>query len=242
MRSAQAHYDTHLGPVYAWMVGGVDGAIERGAAELQQLGIMQSDGGLAVDLGAGFGTHAIALARRGFKVLAIDSCAALLDELRAQQGDLPIETVKGDLHSFRRHLSRQPELILCMGDTITHLEDDASVTSLIETAAAALGTGGRFVTTFRDYSNVLRAEQRFIPVRSDDKRILTCFLEYGVSRVNVHDILHELSDDAWRLSVSAYQKLRISPEWLVEVMERSGFRIGRRAGSSGMVCLIAQRL
>lgn len=242
MKSAQAHYDTHLGPVYTWMVGGVDVAVERGGAELQQLGILQSDGGLAVDLGAGFGTHAIALARRGFKVLAMDSCAALLDELRARQGDLPIETVKGDLHSFRRHVSRKPELVLCMGDTITHLEDEASVTSIVQTVAAALGAGGRLVMTFRDYSNALLGEQRFIPVRTDRKRILTCFLEYGATRVKVHDVLHEMSGDTWQFSISAYQKLRIPPEWLVEVMEESGFKVERSVSSSGMVRLAGYRL
>lgn len=240
MSSVQAHYDEHLGPVYAWMFGGAEPAIERGAAELQRLGIPHSDGGLAVDLGAGFGAHAIPLARRGFEVLAIDSCAALLDDLRARQDDLPIETVLGDLRYFRRHVSRQPELVLCMGDTLTHLEDEASVIALIETASSALGVDGCFIVTFRDYSNDLVAEQRFIHVRSDDRRILTCFLEYTTSRVTVHDILHERSGDVWQLRVSAYPKLRISPEWLVKLMEEHGFGVEHSVGASGMACLVAR--
>lgn len=239
MSMIQKHYDEHLGPVYAWMHGGVLPAIERGAAEIDRLGIDRSQGGLAVDLGAGFGTHAIPLARRGFEVIAIDSCAALLDEMKAQEQGLPIETVLGDLHTFHRHLRRSPELILCMGDTLTHLENEAAVISLIEEASAALGSGGRLVTTFRDYSNALTAEQRFIPVRSDERRILTCFLEYTDSHVAVHDVLHEWRDARWRMTVSAYPKLRLSPAWVIEIMEKNGFSVEHSEGSSGMVCLVA---
>lgn len=242
MSIVQKHYDEHLGPVYTWMLGGADAAIERGAAELERLGIRDADGGLAVDLGAGFGTHAIPLARRGFDVLAIDSCAALLDELGARRQGLAIETLQGDLHAFRRHLTRTPELILCMGDTLTHLENEPSVISLIEEASAALGTGGRLVTTFRNYSNALTAEQRFIPVRSDERRILTCFLEYTASRVTVHDVLHEWRDSAWQMTVSAYPKLRLSPAGVIGTMENNGFSVERTEGDSGMVCLVARRL
>lgn len=241
MSVVQKHYDEHLGPVYAWMHGGAGPAIERGDAEIDRLGIGRSEGGLAVDLGAGFGTHAIPLARRGFEVLAIDSCGALLDELKSGGRGLAIETVPGDLHDFCRHLRRTPELILCMGDTLTHLESEAAVISLIERASDALGAGGRLVTTFRDYSNALTAKQRFIPVRSDERRILTCFLEYTDSRVTVHDVLHEWRDAAWRMTVSAYPKLRLSPAWVIGVMERSGFSVERSEGSSGMVCLVARQ-
>lgn len=242
MTSVQDHYDRHLGPVYAWMAGGIDSALERGTAELDSLGATPSDSGVAVDLGAGFGMHAIPLARRGFTVLAIDSCAALLDELRARQVTLPIQTVQNDLQSFQRHLSGKPELILCMGDTLTHLADKASVEQLITTVSAELSGGGRFVTTLRDYSNPLTVEQRFIPVRSDESRILTCFLEYTDSHVRVHDILHERDGSHWKLSVSNYKKLRLSPEWLMNSLQEHGFTVNREPGASGMVRIVAHRV
>ncbi|MDZ7769616.1 MAG: hypothetical protein U5K38_11335 [Woeseiaceae bacterium] len=87
----------------------------------------------------------------------------------------------------------------------------------------------------------MTAEQRFIAVRSDERRVLTCFLEYTDSRVTVHDVLHEWRDAAWRMTVSAYPKLRLSPAWVIEVMENNGFSVERSEGSSGMVCLVARR-
>lgn len=67
------------------------------------------------------------------------------------------------------------------------------------------------VISLRDYSTQLTAEQRFIPVRSDENRNLTCFLEYRESHVTVYDILHERDGSRWNLKVSKYNKLRISP-------------------------------
>jgi hypothetical protein len=64
--------------------------------------------------------------------------------------------------------------------------------------------GGAFIVTFRDYSLALIGEKRFIPVRSDADRMLTCFLEYDDDAVTVHDIPHERDGTAWQQRVSAY--------------------------------------
>jgi hypothetical protein len=242
MTIVQKHYDNHLGPIYTWMNGGVDAAMASGAADVAIIMESISRMGLAVDLGAGFGMHAIPLARQGFQVVAIDTCAALLEELQTYQGELPIKTVHGDLQSFRQYVPQPPELMLCMGDTITHLPDRESVTRLIGAVASAMDTGGHFVITLRDYSTALTGEQRFIRVRSTERRILTCFLEYTDSQVTVHDIVHEWNGTRWTTAVSAYRKLRLSPEWLVSSLKANHFAVEQRTGLSGMVHLMAHHV
>ncbi len=203
-RSVQAHYSDLLGAVYAWMTGGAETAIARGAAELSALGLLPPPNGLAVDLGAGIGMHALPLARRGISVIAIDSSALLLDELSAQAGSSGITTIVDDLAGFRRHLAKPPGLILCMGDTLTHLPSHAAVETLLAEIATALAPCGVFVCTFRNYTRELADEARFILVRSDLDRILTCFLEYGPDTVTVHDVLHERAADGWRMRIGSY--------------------------------------
>ncbi|HTJ16138.1 MAG TPA: methyltransferase domain-containing protein [Steroidobacteraceae bacterium] len=239
MAAVTEHYATHLGPVYAWMAGGVEAAIARGAKEIETLGLLPRLTGQAVDLGAGFGMHSIPLARRGFSVLAIDSCGELLQTLRQEAGDLPIRTVEGDLLAFGRHLDGLSEIVLCMGDTLTHLPDFATVNALFDSAARQLCAGGKLVLTFRDYSTPLRGEQRFIPVRSDAGRILTCVLEYEDQHVVVQDLLHEFDGTVWRQRVSSYRKLRIEPSMVVAALESLGFTVQRSAGVAGMICLVA---
>lgn len=240
MTTVQAHYDEHLGPIYEWMAGGIDAAIDRGAVELADLGKGAESGGLAVDLGSGFGMHALPLARLGFRVLAVDTCEVLLDTLHTRRGALPIEIVHDELQSFRQHLSGDVRLVLCMGDTLTHLPDEQSVEDLVADVAGVLGIGGYFILTFRDYTWEMEGTARFIPVCSDAARIHTCFLEYAGARVIVHDLVHELSDGEWKLRVSAYPKLRIAPDWVAAVLRTHGFEVETGLTASGMSRLIAR--
>ena len=101
--------------------------------------------------------------------------------------------------------------------------------------------GACFVVSFRDYCAALTGDQRFIPVRGDDTRILTCFLEYQPEVVVVHDILHQRTPEGWQTQVSHYRKLRLSPEQLITGLESHGFNVRREVGLRGMVRLIAQR-
>lgn len=241
MKTATDHYASHLAPIYAWMCGGVEAALIRGESELDALGLMPHATRRALDLGAGFGTHSIPLARRGFEVLAIDSSAELLHELRALAASLQVQAVQGDILSFRKHLTGAPEVILCMGDTLTHLGDVGAVESLFADAAAVIAPGGTFVLSFRDYTVPLEAERRFLPVRSDADRILTCFLEYQDEHVDVHDLVHERHGGEWRQRVSAYRKLRLSPDRVASALDEAGFSTQRQAGSSRMVRLVAAR-
>ena len=232
------HYDDHLGPVYSWIAGGVENATLRGAAELDAIPVPPN--GMAVDLGAGFGMHSLPLADRGYRVLAIDSCASLLEELSTHGGDR-ILTVCDDLLSFPRHLPEDFEatLVLCMGDTLTHLPDRPAVSRLISSSASILRPGGLLVLSFRDYSTELVGDRRFIPVRSDGDRILTCFLEDREDHILVHDLLHQRDSSSWKFEVGSYRKLRLSPEWVLAELEENGFSVRREAGLSGMVRLVA---
>jgi hypothetical protein len=241
MSSVTEHYESHLAPIYVWMAGGIDAAIARGRAEVDALCPCPSKSQWAVDLGAGFGMHAIPLADIGYSVLAIDSSGTLLDAMQSHQGTRPIKTIRNDLLAFRGHLKAPPALIVCMGDTLTHLPDQQSVEGLFADVAEALDRGGTFIVTFRDYSTPLIGLKRFIPVRSDSDRILTCFLEYGDVSVTVHDILNERDGSEWRQRISAYRKLRLSPDWVARALEAKGLQVKIELGHAGIARLIAKR-
>jgi SAM-dependent methyltransferase len=239
--SVKDHYANHLGPVYAWMIGDMDAAFSRSAAELGALSLPSNGAGTAVDLGAGFGLHAIPLARRGYSVVAIDSCEPLLEELAARVGALPIRAVNGDLLGFREHIEAPADVIVCMGDTLTHLPDQASVAALLRNVVASLSRGGVLAATFRDYfSAPLQGDARFISVHADDHRVMTCFLEYEDLTVTVHDLLYEREGMKWQLRVSSYRKLRLSPHWVGEQLSSLGLTVRRDVAPSGMVRISAR--
>jgi 2-polyprenyl-3-methyl-5-hydroxy-6-metoxy-1,4-benzoquinol methylase len=241
MASVADHYRSHLAPVYAWMSGGFDAAIARGETEIGAILPNLSKGSRAVDLGCGFGMHSIPLARRGCSVLALDSSSHLLEQLQAHAGTLPITAVEADLSAFQRYLHRPADIVLCMGDTLTHLPDRDTALQLFALTAISLRPGGTFIATFRDYTQALVGNGRFIPVKSDADRILTCFLEYAADHVDVHDMLHERNGDAWQLRVSTYRKLRLEPQWVSASLRDRGFVVRTEPGLAGMTRVIAAK-
>jgi 2-polyprenyl-3-methyl-5-hydroxy-6-metoxy-1,4-benzoquinol methylase len=238
MATVAEHYRTHLAPVYTWMAGGVDAAVARGESEIAAILPDLSAGGSAVDLGAGFGMHAIPLGRRGCTVLALDSCSLLLEQLMGQSTGLPVKAVLDEILSFRRHMDSAADAILCMGDTLTHLPDTESVLQLFALAAESLRPGGSFIATFRDYTSPLVGQARFIPVRSDAHRIMTCFLEYAPGTVDVSDLIHERTGSNWQLQVSVYRKLRLAPDWVSAALEERGLSVRTEPGLAGMIRVI----
>ena len=121
MNSVAEHYEL-LSPIYAWMSGSAEAALEAGRAEIDALpGVAR---GRAGGRPRGGLRHArIPMARAGARVIAIDTSAELLAELERLAGDLPVTTVQDDLLSFRSHLTEKAAAVLCMGDTLTHLPE-----------------------------------------------------------------------------------------------------------------------
>ena len=220
------------------MAGGVESALAAGAQDVAPL--VPGDG-LAIDLGAGFGMHAIPLARAGYEVVALDTSRELLDVLRANSAALAIRTVEADLLDFRRHVPTAASLIVCLGDTLTHLESTDDVERLVRDVAASLRPGGRFVASFRDYTHPATGDARFIPVRSDANRIHTCFLEEQPDHMLVHDIVHERDGATWRMKVSSYPKLRLAPAAVAETLRYEGLEPTVAPGARGMVRITAVR-
>ncbi len=239
MTSISEHYTSLLAPIYLWMAGGIDAALIQGANDISPFVPVQSASPVAIDLGAGFGMHAIPLARSGYAVKAIDTSPVLLAELQKYAQGLDIQTIEADLLHFREHVAAKADLILCMGDTITHLQEAAHVEHLFKQIAGALAPAGRVVITFRDYTSPLKGDARFIPVRSDADRIHTCFLEEAPEHMVVHDLVYERQGATWRFRVSSYKKLRLSPERMLSALERVGLKAAIDDGPRGMLRVIA---
>ena len=93
------------------------------------------------------------------------------------------------------------DLVICMGDSLTHLASLQEVDLLFKNVGKSLKKNGRFLLQFRDLTTPLVDGDRFIPVRSDERTVFTCFLEWETSVENikidgsgriikVHDLVH----------------------------------------------------
>jgi SAM-dependent methyltransferase len=243
MSEVTRHYDTLLAQHYSWMMGVPFATkVTEQQALLEGLGVAGRSG-IAIDLGCGPGYQSVALARLGFSpVVAIDSCQSLLSELASQAGALPIRPVCADMRELRRLAApRTVAAVVCMGDTLTHLENRADISRLFSDAYNALATGGMLVLTFRDLSVELTGLDRFLPIRSDADRIMTCVLEYEADRVTVNDLIHVREGSGWILHKSCYRKLRLDVEDVARELREVGFTVAAIQPAGRLQAIAATR-
>ncbi len=245
MATVSEHYQQLLAEHYVWMFGlsFEEKVAEQKAILGEVLGPATKHGAAAFDLGSGPGFQSIALAELGYSpVFAVDTSARLLAELRERRGSHAIEAKEADLLSFESVGSSQSiAVIVCMGDTLTHLPSKAAAEKLFAAVFQSLAPNGFFIITYRDLTSEAQGLDRFLPVRADDEKILTCFLEYkDADTVIVNDLLYVREAGSWRFQKSSYEKLRLSKEWVANTLGEVGFRI-EREDSAGRLLLIAAR-
>jgi SAM-dependent methyltransferase len=241
MSTANEHYERLLAKHYTWMFGAsFEDKVEEQKLVLSRL-LEPLKEGLAVDLGCGPGFQTVALVQLGFSpVIAIDTSAELLEELRSHINGLPIQVEKADLRDVPAIVpAGRAGAIVCMGDTLTHLSCKAEVSGLFRAVFDGLRSGGMFIITYRDLTRELHGTERFIPVRSDDNKIMTCFLEFeNAETVVVHDLVHVRQRTNWLLHKSSYRKLRLGIDWVCEELRGAGFTLVS-TDSSGRLIVIA---
>jgi SAM-dependent methyltransferase len=241
MVSVKEHYDNLLATYYSWISGGFDLKIEENRTFFRNHGIRPVSSGVALDLGAGSGFQSIPLAESGFSVIALDTNRQLLAELKEKAKDLPIVTVRDTMLNFGEHSPSEIDISVCMGDTLTHLQSPEEIQQLLDNIYLALTRDGILILSFRDMTHELSGLDRFIPVRSDSNRIFTCFLEYETQHVKVHDIVYEKINDQWKMKKSAFRKLRISPQWVKDILVMLGYKIATFDIHMGIVTIVARK-
>lgn len=80
-----------------WERAGQAGAEQLGALLDREESERTTPYGAALDVGCGTGTHAVELARRGWRVTGVDSVAAALDKARARAQGLDVRFVQDDV-------------------------------------------------------------------------------------------------------------------------------------------------
>lgn len=238
--SVKEHYDKHLGHFYSWMLGDFQTKCNEFKKLLIENSITPKTNPIAIDLGSAHGIQSIPLAEMGFHVLAVDFNKQLLEELKTNAKDLNIQAINDDIRNVA-HLYHKPCLIVCCGDTLSHLDSQSDVSTFIANMANTLATNGKLILSFRDYSIPLKGSERFIPVKSDSHKILTCILDYEEAFVHVTDLLHTQTDNKWEQKVSTYKKIRLRTEKIVACLENNGMTIGYNQISNRLTTIIATK-
>lgn len=242
-RPVVSHYDALLAERYTWMMGGPSVCQSTARALLDAAGVAANPGDIALDLGAGGGYHARVLAERGFEVVAVDTSAGLLHELAVTCEGFGVTPVQGDVLDDSVYRRRAPfALILCVGDTLAHLETHADVNRLIEQSANMLAPGGKLLLQFREPPADMSPQNSVFTTRSERDRIMECVLHFWPDRIWVTDIVHEWASGTWRSIRSTYPKLRLTVPAIVELARVAGLGVERDELHARQRLLVLSRL
>jgi glycine/sarcosine N-methyltransferase len=125
------------------------------AHELRAHGVRAGDE--VIDAGCGTGDHALALARRGYRVIGVDRSAGLLRVARekGRRTGADLRFVEADVLSWRP--PRHCDAVLCRG-VLNDITEEAEREAVFSSLAAMLRPGGLLVADVRDWdASVARA-------------------------------------------------------------------------------------
>lgn len=200
MNKAFDHYKNFLSDIYSWSFGDKNELFAKNKEWLRANGMTK---GKLLDLGAGFGSHAIPAYELGLDVTAVDFSAELLAELIEENAD--VHCVNSDIISFLSHSTDQYDFILCLGDTLTHLDSSEEFLTLLKQK------GKTIFLSWRDYKT--------IPVTGETINVregMTCTLsDLSSDKILVTDSYHG--------KTHSYEKLKLSPEDVAQHFD--GFKI-----------------
>ena len=141
---------------------GADGEVQQ---VLALAGVSQ---GAVLDLCCGPGRHAVALARRGFRVSGVDRSDALLARARAHAVDcaVDVEFVQKDMRVFVRPTGF--DLVVNLFTSFGYFDDDADQLLVLRNAFESLQPGGTFVIDVMGKEVLARVLQPTLSARVAD--------------------------------------------------------------------------
>ncbi|EIE01384.1 class I SAM-dependent methyltransferase [Leptospira licerasiae] len=242
MQTPESHYENFLAEKYSWMLGDLSVREKDQLEVFRSFEIFPQGNGVAWDLGAGSGIQSIPLEDLGFQVLAIDLSEKLLSEIKARKPDTKIRTKVADIRSRELYQGVSPELLLCMGDTITHLGSEKDWEDTVSLWSSFLSPGSKLILGYRDLSYGKPGDQNIFVVRSEESKIFTCQLQFTQNKAEVTDIFHEKTDKGWTVSSSSYNKLILPLDDLIRTASRNNFKLAKKDEKNGMKFLLFEKL
>jgi glycine/sarcosine N-methyltransferase len=119
-----------------------------------------------LDAACGTGMHLVAFARRGLRCAGADLSPAMIEQARrnAASAGVEVELAAAPFGGLARVFPGPFDAVTCLGNSLPHLLDDASLAACLADFAALLKPGGVLVIQNRNYDRLLREKQRFMPL------------------------------------------------------------------------------
>ena len=174
--SPKEYYDS-IADRYDWFL---DSWEDVTAEQMQRIVPLLRDHGAVriLDCACGTGLQVIALAKLGFDVIGSDLSPKMLEQAheRCVAEGMQLPLIEADIRTLRERVDETFDAVVCIGNVLPHLDNDAEVITALENLHAALEPGGLLVLEGRYYDDLLMKKSRFLVHRAngeEDGKLVT---------------------------------------------------------------------
>ncbi len=122
------------------------------------------NGGRVLNLGCGTGEHSRFLASKGFDVIGVDASTAMIEKATDSPVPSNLRFIQGDIAEVDRLVTEPCDGAICLGNTLPHLTNSATMSTLLRGLRRRLRAGAPFLLQVLNYDRILDQGQRALPV------------------------------------------------------------------------------
>jgi glycine/sarcosine N-methyltransferase len=197
-----------------------------------------------LDAACGTGRHAVAFARWGCsRAAGADLSPAMIERAREHAREAGVD-VAWAVAGFGGLAAAFPEgigsfdAVTCLGNSLPHLLDDATLGAALADMARMLRPGGLLVVQDRNYDRVMARRERFMPIAArgqpgDETLFLRITDFLGADRLRFTVVTLRSSGGTWSCSARSTPLRGIEQEALLGALAEAGFAAVECFGSYG---------
>lgn len=189
-----------------------------------------------LDAACGTGHHAIALARRGYRVAGADLSSPMVERARQNAAAAGVEVAFAVAGFGALRLLRTPagqatgeafDAVLCLGNSLPHLVTPPALAAALADFAALLRPGGLLLIQNRNFDRVWAARERFMPLQSypdeDGEWLFIRFYDFHESTVTFNMIRLRRTAEGWTQDIQSTELRPIFRDDLAQALAAAGF-------------------
>jgi len=174
-----------------------------------------------LDMGAGTGNSAIALAKAGYNLTAAEPEHSMISRIKekAEREELHIKVIQNSMQQISR-LNENFDGIYCIGNTLPHLDNFYEISTFLQAAYDRLKEHGTLVIQTVNFEKVLLQQDFSFPVIQKDNFTFTRQYELQDNKILFTAILEVLSD-TYSNTLPLYP---VTQHQLQNELQKCGFR------------------
>jgi len=180
-----------------------------------------------LDVACGTGVYALAAAERGAQSVGVDLCAEMLTRAQdnAKRLQLAVDWRCIPMQELSGALDTDFDLVLCMGNSLPHVLEDAELERTLAGFKRLLKPGGKLVLQILNYTAILNRQERIVAIdRADQTEYIRFYDFLSDSRfvhfnvLSIDQAARECTYELSSVKLRAYQR-----EDLRQALELAGF-------------------